>query len=64
MAVVSQSHRTPPPTPTGANADVPLRKLAFPALGTMCEVQYAAPGGDPQAAAFEQLARLYLELPS
>lgn len=54
MAVVSQSHRAPPPAPTGADAGVPLRKLAFPALGTLCEVQYAAPGGAGQAAAFEQ----------
>ena len=52
MAVVSQSHRVPPPAPTGPA--VPLRKLTFPALGTMCEVQYAA--GDTQAAAFERAA--------
>src|SRR5687768_2687034 len=56
MAVVSQSHRTPPPAPTGLPASVPLRKLSFAALGTLCEVQYAAPGGDTQAAAFEQAA--------
>jgi thiamine biosynthesis lipoprotein len=56
MAVVSQSHRTPPPTPTGADASVPLRKLSFPALGTVCDVQYAAPGGDAQAAEFERAA--------
>ena len=56
MAVVSQSHRAPPPAPTSLDVGVPLRKLSFPALGTMCEVQYAAPGGDPQAAAFERAA--------
>ncbi len=56
MAVVSQSHRAPPPAPTGANADLPLRKLAFPALGTRCEVQYAASGGDAQATEFERAA--------
>ena len=56
MAVVSPSHRTPPPAPTGTDAGLPLRKLSFPALGTRCEVQYAAPGGDAQAAAFEQAA--------
>jgi thiamine biosynthesis lipoprotein len=33
---------------------MPLRKLSFPALGTQCEVQYAAPGGDTQAADFER----------
>ena len=52
MAVVSQSHRVPPPAPTGPA--VPLRKLTFPALGTVCEVQYAA--DDTQAAAFERAA--------
>ena len=31
-----------------------LRRLTFPALGTRCEVQYAAPGGDRQGAAFER----------
>src|SRR5215207_9438110 len=53
MAVVAQSHRTPPPAPTGVDPNLPLRKLSFPALGTMCEVQYAATGGDAQATAFE-----------
>ena len=33
---------------------MPLRKLSFPALGTTCEVQYAAPSGDAQAAGFER----------
>ena len=60
MAVVSQSHRTPPPAPSGANDGVPLRKLAFPALGTLCEVQYAAVGGDTQAAAFEHAAKAWV----
>lgn len=54
MAVVSQSQRTPQPAASGVPADVPLRKLAFPALGTNCEVQYAAPAGDGQATAFER----------
>lgn len=56
MAVFSQSHRTPPPVPPGESLNVPLRKLAFPALGTNCEVQYAAAGGDAQASAFERAA--------
>src|SRR3954471_12974870 len=56
MAVVSPAHRTPPPAPTGTAADLPLRKLSFAALGTMCEVQYAAPGGEAQATAFERAA--------
>ena len=55
MAVVAQSHR-PPPAPAQLPADLPLRKLSFPALGTRCEVQYAAPGGDVQAAGFERAA--------
>ena len=54
MAVVSQSQRTPPPAPSGTTANVPLRKLTFPALGTTCEVQYAAPSGDAQASGFER----------
>ena len=54
MAFIAQSHRPPPPAPTSANAHLPLRQLSFPALGTHCAVQYAAPGGDPQAAAFER----------
>ncbi|MSU47864.1 MAG: FAD:protein FMN transferase [Opitutus sp.] len=60
MAVVSQSHRAPPPAPTGANVGVPLRKLTFPALGTNCEVQYAAPGGEGQAVAFERAATTWV----
>lgn len=55
MAVVAQSHR-PPPAPAHVPADLPLRKLSFAALGTVCEVQYAAPGGDVQAAGFERAA--------
>lgn len=31
-----------------------LRRLSFTALGTACDVQYVAPEGDAQAAAFEQ----------
>lgn len=54
MAVVSQSQRTPPPASSGKASGLTLRKLAFPALGTQCEVQYAAPGGDQQAAGFER----------
>jgi hypothetical protein len=54
MALVSQSHRAPPPAPAAVAAGLPLRKLTFPALGTNCSVQYAAPGGDTQAAGFER----------
>ena len=52
MAVVAQSHRPPPAVPAGPV--VPLRKLVFRALGTMCEVQYAA--SDAQAVAFDRAA--------
>src|SRR5688572_28670520 len=61
MAVVSQSQRTPPPVPSALPASVPLRKLSFAALGTRCEVQYAAPGGDTQATAFERAAQSWVE---
>jgi len=56
MAVIAQSHRPPPAVPAGAAAALPLRKLSFAALGTTCEVQYAAPGGEAQAGAFERAA--------
>jgi thiamine biosynthesis lipoprotein len=55
-------NRPPASSPTapsfrGAGAAAPaLRRVAFPALGTRCEVQYAAPKGDGQAAAFEKAA--------
>ncbi|MEY2879158.1 MAG: hypothetical protein RLZZ15_1538, partial [Verrucomicrobiota bacterium] len=52
MSVVAQSHRPPPPAPVGAVG--PLRRLSFRALGTLCEVQYAADA--PAAAAFERAA--------
>ena len=56
MAVVAQSHRPPVAVPAGVPPDLPLRRLSFQALGTRCEVQYAAPGGDVQAQAFERVA--------
>lgn len=56
MSIMAQQHRAPPPAPAGAAAALPLRKLSFPALGTQCEVQYAAPGGDDQAVTFERAA--------
>jgi FAD:protein FMN transferase len=54
MAVVAQSNRPPAPATNAVPANLPLRKLSFPALGTVCEVQYAAPSGDAQASGFEQ----------
>jgi thiamine biosynthesis lipoprotein len=55
MAMFAQS-RTPPPVPAVTGTGEPLRKLSFKALGTNCEVQYAAPGGAIQAAEFERRA--------
>lgn len=55
MAFIAQSHKTPPPPASdGSAANLPLRKLSFAALGTTCEVQYAAASGDAQAAGFEK----------
>jgi thiamine biosynthesis lipoprotein len=56
MGLVARSERAPDPVPTGIGADLPLRKLSFQAMGTQCDVQYAAPGGDAQAAQFESQA--------
>jgi len=56
MAILTQSQRTPPPAVAVGTSAGPLRRLKFPALGTTCEVQYAAPGGDTQAEAFERAA--------
>src|SRR5271170_8132536 len=61
MAFVAQSHRTPQPAQSSAGADLPLRKVAFPALGTKCEVQYSAPGGDTQALAFDRAVTGWVE---
>ena len=55
MAVVSTSHRTPPPA-VATTSDRPLRKLVFPAMGTQCELQYDAPAGEAQAKEFERQA--------
>jgi thiamine biosynthesis lipoprotein len=55
MAMIAQSRRQPPATPGSTTPAGPLRRLSFPALGTTCEVQYAA--DDPaQAARFETAA--------
>jgi thiamine biosynthesis lipoprotein len=60
MALVVSSQRTPPVTAQGTAAEPP-RKLRFPALGTNCEVQYVAPEGDAQAAAFERAAVAWVQ---
>lgn len=57
MAFVVRTQRAPDEAPgTGTDANLPLRKLSFHALGTQCDVQYVAPGGDGQAADFEKKA--------
>jgi thiamine biosynthesis lipoprotein len=56
MALVAKSQRMPEAAAATSASAAPLRRLKFPALGTTCEVQYAAHGGDPQAAAFERAA--------
>lgn len=53
MAVVSTFSRAPTPVPAAAPAVGSLRKLSFPALGTCCDIQYAAPKDEAAALAFE-----------
>lgn len=52
-AMISQSHRAPPAVQPNGPTGLPLRRLAFPALGTMCEIQYVAQS-DRQASDFER----------
>ena len=54
MALLTQTPRFSPIVPT-ASAAV-LRRKTFPALGTICEIQYVAPKGDAQAGSFEHAA--------
>jgi thiamine biosynthesis lipoprotein len=56
MAIVSRQERAPEPAPTRRGADLPLRRLAFRAMATLCEVKYTAPAGDEQAKRFEAAA--------
>jgi FAD:protein FMN transferase len=60
MALVSKQDRAPDPVPSSRGADLPLRKLSFRAMATQCEVQYTAPGGDPQASGFEKAAEAWV----
>lgn len=54
MPLVATSIRTTAPTSAGPAAE--LRRLSFAALGTTCEVQYVAPGGEAQAERFSSAA--------
>jgi thiamine biosynthesis lipoprotein len=56
MGIVSRQERVPDRAPSGTGADLPLRRLTFSAMATVCEVQYTAPGGDAQARGFEAAA--------
>jgi len=60
MALVSKQDRAPDPAPTSRGSDLPLRRLTFQAMATQCEIQYTAPGGDPQAARFEAAAQAWV----
>jgi FAD:protein FMN transferase len=61
MGIVAQTHRVPDPAPSSAPAGLPLRRRTFQAMGTTCEIQYAAPGGDAQAARFDAEAVAWVE---
>jgi thiamine biosynthesis lipoprotein len=52
MAAFASTSQPVPPLRAEPGAG-PLRRLSFSALGTRCEVQYAAPRGGDQATAFE-----------
>lgn len=56
MAILATTQRTPSLPASGPGVGAPLHKLSFPAMGTNCEVQYHAPGGDAQVARFERAA--------
>jgi len=60
MALRSEQNRVPDRVPARRGADLPLRRLAFRAMATTCEVQYTAPQGDPQAARFEAAAQAWV----
>lgn len=58
MAPLAHAQTLTPPAPAGRGS--PLRKLAFRALGTYCEVQYEAADG-ARAAAFERAAAAWVQ---
>jgi thiamine biosynthesis lipoprotein len=61
MARIAPSSPSAQPERREAGPSGNLRRLTFPALGTRCEVQYVAPGGDGQASAFERAAVAWVE---
>ena len=56
MSALAQTRLIPAAMPEGRAPAAGLRKLSFPALGTTCEVQYAARAGSGQAVEFEHAA--------
>jgi thiamine biosynthesis lipoprotein len=58
MALIVQNHRVPAPATLGPAG--PLHRVAFRALGTACEIQYATPDGN-SVPAFEAAAIAWVE---
>ncbi|HEY5227916.1 MAG TPA: FAD:protein FMN transferase [Opitutaceae bacterium] len=56
MGLISKQDKAPDRVNASKGADLPLRKLAFRAMATQCEIQFTAPGGDAQATKFEKAA--------
>ena len=50
-----------PSVPPRPGLERGLRRRAFPALGTTCELQFFAPDGDAQATGFEQAAVAWVQ---
>ena len=61
MALLTQSPPLASAGPSGPAANAVLRRQTFPALGTICAVQYVAPKGEMQAIAFERAAITWVE---
>lgn len=61
MPVVATTPRPPAALPAPAVPGLPLRRLAFPALGTECRMQFVAPGGEDQAADFSAVVEKWTQ---
>lgn len=61
MSLTASTSFPPAAGALGARPGKPLRKLAFPALGTTCEVQYAPPGNLSHSAEFEHAAVAWVQ---
>jgi FAD:protein FMN transferase len=60
MGLISKQDRAPDRVNSSRGADLPLRKLAFRAMATQCEIQYTTAGGDAQATKFEAAAQAWV----